>query len=491
MAELSTIFMSTIFDPAYLLVIFSGVVLGICFGAMPGLTAPMGIAILLPLTYVFEPTMGLGMLMGLYCGAVYGGTIPAILINIPGTPSAMMTAIEGYEMAKKGEAGKAIGFATIASFIGGTISVFFLIAIAPFLGRMALKFGPPEFFAVGVFGLSIIAGITGKSLYKGVIAAAIGLFVTVIGMDPIDSTPRFTYGNINLLTGFSFVPMMVGLFGFREVLLQVGKGHRGYRKTQAIKNIIPSFAELKENIGTMLRGSVIGTFVGALPGAGGPIAAFMSYDTTQRISKEKEKFGTGYSKGIAASESANNAVTGGALIPLLTLGIPGDAAVAIILGALMMHDLSPGPMLFQLHGEVVTGMYISLFLANAALLFVGLLGAKMFVKILKIPLTVLLPIIVVLCVVGSYAVNNSMFDIIVMVAFGMIGYLVTKIDIPIVPIVLGIVLGPMIEQNLRTSLLLSQGNWSVFVTRPISLTILLITFVLLAWPYVKKYLPAR
>lgn len=488
MYDVISVLISFIGNPIYLILLFCGVLLGVFFGAMPGLTAPMGIAILVPLTYTFDPIVGIGMLLGMYCGAVFGGSLSAILINIPGTPSAMMTALDGNAMARKGEAGKALGIATIASTLGGIISALLLMAIAPVLSRLALKFGPHEYFAVGVFGLSIIAGLSGSSLYKGVIAALLGVFVTVVGLDPVTSSKRFTYGVVELMSGFSFIPMMIGLFGFREVLIQVQKGLKKHSiKHQRIKNIIPGRVLLSGIIGSILRGSAIGTFIGALPGAGGPIAAFISYDTCKKLNKPGDcEFGEGRAEGIAAAESANNAVTGGALIPLLTLGIPGDAAVAIMLGAFMMHDLSPGPLLFQNHVDVVYSIYFSLILANLAILAIGFGGGRLFVGILKVKIAILLPIVFVLCVVGSYGIHNSVFDVGVMISFGVLGFLLSKVDIPSVPLVLGIVLGPMIEQNLRQSLLIEDGNWLNLIARPWSGSIFALTLLSVVWSTIKS-----
>lgn len=487
MEQVVTALYSIFTIPGYLPALAIGLILGISVGAMPGLTAPMGIAVLLPLTYGMAPQSGLGMLVGLYCGAIFGGSIPAILINIPGTPSAVMTCLDGNALAKKGQGGKALGVAAIASFAGGCFSTICLMFAAPFLAGLAMRFGPHEYFATGLFGLSITAGISGKSMIKGFWAAAFGIFITVVGLDPITSDRRLTWDIVDLLSGIPFIPVMIGLFGFKQVLSQIESHCREQEvQSQDFKNLIPSWREMRKLAPCIAKSSVIGTMVGALPGAGGAIASFLAYDMAKRTSSvktipEEVEFGQGRLEGIAAPEAANNAVTGGALIPLLTLGIPGDAAVAIMLGALMMHNLSPGPLFFQNNADILYSIYVSMFLANIMFLILGLSGLRLFVKLLRIPMRVLLPIIVALCVVGSYSIQNNVFHIQLMLLFGVIGYLLDKAGIPSLPLVLGLVLGPMIEQNLRQALLIENGNLLRLFARPISGGIIALTLLLLGW----------
>jgi putative tricarboxylic transport membrane protein len=473
-----------VFDPYALMVLAGGVFLGIIFGSIPGLTATMGIAILIPMTFVMDPSVGIVMLVGIYVGGIFGGAISAVLVSIPGTPSGMMTTLDGYPMGQRGEAGKAIGIATVSSFIGGIVSAIILIFAAPQLARFALSFGPAEYFAIAVFGLSIIAAIAGDSLLKGLISGVIGMLITVVGMDYVTSTPRFTFGYVALLSGFTFIPMMIGLFGMREFLTQVATGKYKFKVQQNVKNILPNFIDFKKLLPINLRGGLLGSLVGVLPGAGGPIASFLSYDMARRSSKNSEKFGTGEPEGIAAAESANNGVTGGALIPMLTLGVPGDGVTAVMLGAFMVHDLRPGPSLFTNHGDMVFAIYLGLILANIFMLAFGLVGAKLFAKILTVPMPILLPFISVLTIVGAFAIRNNTFDISIMLAFGVLGYLLTVLKFPPMPMVLGVVLGPIAESNLRAALLISRGDWMVFFQRPISLTLLILTVIMVGYPYI-------
>jgi len=467
-----------------MLALFAGVFLGIIFGAIPGLTSTMGIAILVPLTYGMEPVQGMGMLIGMYIGAIYGGSISAILLNIPGTPSSLVTSLDGYPLAMKGEAGRAMSLATVSSFIGGEIGTICLIFAAPFLAKAALDFGPAEYFALCIFGLSIIANLSGKDLVKGVISAALGLLIVTVGMDPVTSIPRFVFGKPQLMSGLPFLPMLLGLFGFREAMTQIKLIGFDIKGVQKITNIIPKWKDIKEIFPTTLRAGLIGSFIGALPGAGGPIASFISYDTEKRISKNPERFGTGYPRGIAAAESANNAVNGGAFVPMLTLGIPGDGNTAIMLGALMMHNLRPGPLLFQNHGDFVAALYIQNFIGNILILILGLSCLKYFAKIALVPLRVLLPMVTIFCIIGAYSIRNSIFDVSVMIAFGILGYLLSKLNISTMPLVLGLVLGPILEQNMRSALKISGGDWSIFVLKPISAMFLLITLIILIWPFI-------
>ncbi|WP_028308731.1 tripartite tricarboxylate transporter permease [Desulfitibacter alkalitolerans] len=473
-----------VFDPYALLVLAGGVLLGIIFGAIPGLTATMGVAILIPITFVMDASVGLVMLVGIYCGGIYGGAISAILVSIPGTPSGMMTTLDGYPMGQRGEAGKAIGIATYSSFIGGIVSAIVLILAAPQLAKMALSFGAAEYFMIAVFGLSIIASISSESIVKGLISGVLGMMMTIVGMDYVTSTPRFTFGVISLLSGFAFIPMMIGLFGMREFLTQVALRRYNFKVEQNVKNILPTWKEFKNLLPTNIRGGFLGSLIGALPGAGGPIASFLSYDFARRLSKKAENYGKGEPEGVAASESANNGVTGGALIPMLTLGVPGDGVTAVMLGAFMVHNLRPGPSLFVNHGDLVFAIYIGLILSCFFLLGFGMIGARFFAKILTLPMPVLLPFISVLTIVGAFAIRNSIFDIWVMLGFGVFGYILYMFKFPPMPMILGIVLGPIAESNLRRALLVSEGSWLIFIQRPISLVLLFLTILLVAYPYV-------
>ncbi|MFZ5753906.1 MAG: tripartite tricarboxylate transporter permease [Bacillota bacterium] len=480
-----------VINPEILLLLLAGVAGGIAIGAIPGLTATMAVAILTSFTFGMSAIEAIMVLLGIYVGGVYGGSISAILLHIPGTPSAIMTARDGYPMAKQGLAGQAIGISTTASFLGGMISVVFLVLGAPIISRFALKFSAPEYFALAIFGLSIIANVSGKSLLKGLIAAALGILLSAIGMDPITGIQRFTFNEMNLQTGLNFVPLMIGLFGLSEILQQLRNVENHVEVRQEIKNVVPSFSLLKRLSKVIVRSSLIGTFIGALPGAGGTIASFAAYNDAKQTSQHPEKFGEGIPEGVAAPEAANNATVGGALMPLLTLGVPGDAITAILIGAFMIHSLQPGPMLFRNNPEIIYAIYLGTALANIFMLIVGLAGARLFARAISLPNNILIPLILLLCIVGSYAVSNNYFDIGVMILFGIIGYSLDNLDIPMAPMVLGIVLGPMAETNLRNALIMAQGQVSVLFLRPIAAFFWVITIAMLLWPKLKKRWQAR
>lgn len=469
--------------------LFIGVTGGIIIGSLPGLTATMGVAILLPFTFGMDSTAALVMLVGIYIGAIYGGSISAILLRTPGTPAAAATVLDGNAMVKQGKAGKALSMSAIASFTGGLVSTIMLITVSPLLARFALKFSAPEYFMLAVFGLTIIASISAKNIVKGFLAGIFGLFIATIGMDPVTSFPRFTFGNIQLLNGLSIIPVLIGLFAVSEALVQLEDIIR-LKQAQPPKTNggMVSFKEIISVLPTMIKSAFLGTFIGSIPGAGADIAAFISYNEAKRSSKHPEKFGTGYLPGIAAPEAGNNGVTGGALVPLLTLGVPGDAVAAILLGALIIQGLTPGPMLFEQNPEIVYGLFSSMLVGNVLMLVLGLSGTRFFSKIVEIPRKLIIPMILVLSIVGSYAMNNSLFDVLVTVLFGIIGYLMTKLEIPQSPIVLALILGPMAESNLRKAILMYEGSWSFLYTRPITMVfILLSVFSLLTTIRMKKH----
>ena len=470
-----------------LLLVFLGLLVGMIVGVLPGLSATMGVAILMPLTFAMSPENGIATLLGVYCGSIYAGSISAILVNIPGTPAAIATNFDGHPLAKRGEAGRAIGMATVSSFIGGTASVFVLIFLAPQVANFALSFGPPEFFALAVFGLSIIGSISGDSLSKGLVAGCIGLFLATVGMDPISSHPRYIFGRTELLSGVLLVPVLLGLFGLAEVLAQLNDKTTVKVLQQKLKNLVPSLVDMKKCAKTIVRGTIIGTVVGAIPAAGAPIASLLSYNEAKRNSKDPDSFGKGNIEGIAAPESANNASTGGALIPLLTLCIPGDGVTAILLGAFMVHNITPGPLLFQEHPALIKSIYSSLIFANFGILVCGLLLAGFFARLISIPRYYLLPTITLLSIVGTYSLQNNIFDVWIMIFFGVIGYILNFLGIPFGPIILGLILGPIAESNFRRSVIMSDGNLTIFFTRPISLLLLVVTVLILVSPVLKKH----
>lgn len=456
-----------VFDWHILFMILCGVTGGIAVGAVPGLTATMAVAIMTSFTFHMSATAAIMVLLGVYFGGVYGGSIAAILLHIPGTPAAVMTARDGYPMSRRGEGGRGIGIATYASFMGGVIGIILLMVGAPLIARFALRFSAPEYFSLAVFGLSIVANISGDSLPKGIVAALIGIVICMVGMDPITGMDRFTFGVRDLYTGFQFIPVMIGLFGVSEIFGQLNKASNVV-VLQKISRILPTLADVRHTAGTILRSSLIGVGIGALPGTGGSIASFVAYNSARNNSKHPERFGTGIAEGIAAPESANNAATGGALMPMLTLGVPGDAITAILIGAFILHNIQPGPMLFTSNPEVLYTIYIGSMVANFFMAVVGFLCAGLFARLISFPYYILLPVILMLCMVGSFAVNNNLFDTKVMLFFGVIGYVLTKLDVPLTPLVIGIVLGPIVEENLRTTIIMSQGQWSYFYTRPIA-----------------------
>ncbi len=478
-------------EPQNLLIVIAGTVLGIICGAIPGLTATMSIALILPITFVLPADLGMAAILAVYVGATYGGSISAILLNIPGTPASMMTGMDGHPMAKKGQAGTALGIATIASFIGGVLSGLVLIFVAPLLGSVALLFGPAEFFAVGVFSLSLIAGISGNNIYKGLAAGLIGISFNLVGSDPVTGVARYAFGNVSMTGGLTLVPMLVGLFGFREVLKTAEDVNLKYEVIKQVNKILPSKQQMLHMLPTTLRGGIIGTFIGILPGAGGPIASFVAYDTEKRIVDKDKTFGTGDIRGVAASESANNGVNGGALVPLLTLGVPGDGATAVMLGAFMMNNITPGPMLFVNHAELVNSIYANYMLSCVMMLVIGLLAARLFMKVITIPQRVLIPAIAILCFVGAYSVKRSVFDVGTMIFMGVLGYVLDKRGFPVIATVLGAVLGNLIEVNYRSALQLGNGSPLFIFTKPIAVGLLLVTVVMLFWPLIRKKLAAK
>lgn len=479
---------SLAFSPASVMMLIVGMLLGVAVGAIPGLGGVMAISLLIPLTFSMDPVPAFAMLIGVYCGSVYGGSISAILLKIPGDVASVATTFDGYEMARKGQAGKALGMAISASAIGGLFSTVVLIAVSPQLARFALKFGPAEYFALGVLGMTAVTSLGVRSQVKSIAAALIGLILATVGMDAISGYPRFTFGSTYLLDGFNFIPIIIGLFGMAEVFSMVENlGAMGDRvKVQRVSAALPTLREILSVKGIIAKSAVIGTWIGILPGVGATVASLVSYGEAVRTSKHPEKFGTGIPEGIAAPETANNAATGGAMVPLLALGIPGSASTAVLIGAFLIHGLNPGPLLFLQRPELVTAIFTETFLANVAIVIAGLVGVRLFAKVLDVPYRVLGPVIVVLCVVGSFAVRNSLSDVWVMVLFGLVGWVMNRLRFPTAPVILGIVLGPIIEINLRRALLISGGSVVSLFTRPISGLILLASLISLVTPLLRQ-----
>ena len=490
---LSSLF--NIFQPVNLLFIILGVGSGIVVGALPGLTATMAIALLVPFTFAMAPTHGLVLLGGIYCGAIYGGSFSAILINTPGTPSAIATTFDGYPMARKGEAYKAIVAATVASVIGGLIGVLFLIFLSPPLSRASLKFGPPEFFWLTAFGLTIIATLASKSIIKGLIGGAVGLLISTIGIAPIEGSVRFTFGTVSLQGGVGLIPALIGFFCVPEVLGMIERKEKHYspvtyrKQKNVLLNVVLKL--LKKPL-LVIRSAVIGTIVGIIPGAGGNIAGLVSYNEAVRASKHPQKFGRGIVDGVIASEASNNAEVSGSLIPLLTLGIPGAPPAAVLLGALLLQGMRPGADLFTVHATVTYTFIFSLILSNLLILPMGILSGKLVSKLItNIPVALLAPLVIFLTIIGAYSISNNIFDVYVMVFFGMIGYVGKKAGFGPGPIVLGLILGKTCEQGLLQSILMGKAAGSIFkifFTRPISIILIFLTVISAAWPVIRKYL---
>ncbi len=477
---------STIFQPDNLIMIFLGTIVGYFIGAMPGLTPSIGIALLIPFTFTMESVPAMVMLVCLYIAAEYGGGITAILINAPGTPAAAATALDGYPMAKRGEAGKALTISIIASGWGSLISSILLVFTAIPIAKAALNFGPAEYFALAVFGLSLITSLSEGSLVKGILGMCFGLLLITIGMDPVNGVPRFAFTN-SLFGGVPFLPALIGLFAFSEVLFMIENADDEPAEVQKIKGIGIPFSILKKMKLTLIRGPIIGYAVGVIPGAGATIASWISYNEAKRASKEPETFGTGNPEGIAASESANNGAVPGALAPLLALGIPGSASAAILIGALTIQGLQPGPLLFVKHPEIPYSIFAALIFAAPMMTILGLFGARVFVKVTLIPTRILAVVVAAITVLGSYAYSNDMYSVWVMFLGGVVGYVFRKVKIPNTPVVLAMVLGFMMEVNLRRALITSGGTPELLFSRPIALILLIVSVITLIVPVIKEY----
>jgi len=474
---------SAALEPARLMACFFGVLIGTLVGVLPGLGPAAAIALLLPSTFYLDPTSGIIMLAGIYYGAMYGGSTTSILVNIPGEAASVVTCLDGYQMARKGRAGPALGISAFGSFIAGTISVVGLMLVAPPLARFALSFGPPEYFSLIFCGLSILIYLASGSILKAVIMALAGLFLGMIGTDLITGNLRFTFKNITLMDGIGMVPVVMGLFGIAEVLDNLERSFKEREVFQtSLAHLFPNREDWKRSLGPISRGSLIGFFLGILPGGGAIIASFTSYAVEKRISRHPEEFGKGAIEGVAGPESANNAASGGAFIPLLTLGIPANVVMAIVLGALLTHGLQPGPLLLVKNPDLFWGVVISMYIGNLLLLVLNLPLIGLWVRLLKIPYSVLFPLILLFCLIGAYSINNNVEEVLIMIIFGGIGYLLRKFDYEAAPLIFALVLSPLFENALRQSLLMSQGSFTIFFTRPIALIFMGIGIVLFILP---------
>ncbi|MBN1676185.1 MAG: tripartite tricarboxylate transporter permease [Kiritimatiellae bacterium] len=447
-----------------------GVVLGILVGAMPGLSPSMGVALLVPFTYAMAPIPALVLLIAVYMAASYGGSITAVTINAPGTPSSVVTALDGYPLTQQGRAGTALGVSLVASAVGGFVGAVVLILFSGPLAKLAVRFHPAEYFAVAVFGLTTVASLGGRNRLKAFAAAVFGLLLNTVGIDPISGVSRFTFGVAPLYDGFVLIPALIGLFALGEVFTQIGAGELEARGGGRLRAEWPALREYWRLKFGLLRASVIGTIIGVFPGAGATIAAFIAYDVAKRTSRQPEAFGQGCPEGVAAAEAANSGSVGGALVPLLTLGIPGSATTAVLIGALMIHDLVPGPLLFVDHPRIVHAIFVSLLLANVVMLALGAVGSRLWIQVTVVPRRILYPLVLTVSVVGSFAVRYSFFDVVCCAGFGFLGWLFRRHEYPVAPVVLGLVLGGIAETNFRRAVMM--GGYGVFFTRPASALIL-------------------
>lgn len=464
-------------------IVFSavGMVVGIIFGVIPGLAANIGIVLFLPVTYILQPMEALLLLLGIFCGATYGGSVTAILLGTPGTNSAAATVLDGYELTKKNQAWKSLMMALVASVIGGIISALLLLIAAPLIASVTIKFAPPELFTISVFGLSVIAAVSGKNFWKGLIGGALGMLLSTVGSDTMSGKTRFIFGNIKLSTGLSMSAVLLGIFAVCVIL---DKAREIFSENKEdIKKIVfshddkLSLKEIRQCVPLMMKSSVIGCIIGIIPGVGAGIASILSYNEAKRVSKTPEKFGSGIIEGVAAPEAANNAVTGSALIPTLTLGIPGAPAAATLMAAFTIHGLVPGPLLFKNSGAQMYSIMIGFLFLNIIMLFIGYIMCRFFVNVVRVPSQVLIPILTLTCIAGAYSESGSMIQVYTLLAFGFLGYIFSIVKIPAIPIVLGFILGSLSEFNFRRSLVMSDQSLSIFFKRPICIFFILLTIV--------------
>jgi putative tricarboxylic transport membrane protein len=478
---------SVIFQWNNLFYCFIGVVIGTLIGVLPGLGPTATISLLLPSTYHISPVSAIIMLSGIYYGAMYGGSITSILVNIPGEAASVVTCLDGYAMARKGRAGPALGISAFGSFIAGTLATILIMLVAPPLAGFALKFGPPEYFSLMFLGLAVVTYLASGSMLKAMMMACLGTFLGTVGTDVISGLERFTYHNYTLMDGLGLIPVIMGLFGISEVFMNIDSPSKQEIYNTRISNLLPSLQDWKDSIMPIFRGSFLGFFLGILPGGGAVIASFGAYALEKRISKHPEKFGTGVIEGVASPEAANNSASQGAFIPLLTLGIPANVVMAILLGALLIYNITPGPLLIKNHPDLFWGVVGSMYVGNVMLLILNVPLIGIWVKILKVPYPILFPLILLFCLIGVYSVNNSIEEIVIMVFFGLIGYLMKKFDYEAAPLILAFVLSPMLENALRQSLLMSQGRFSIFFNRPISLVLIVGALLLLIFPLIPGF----
>jgi putative tricarboxylic transport membrane protein len=476
-------------EPANLFWCFVGVFLGTVVGVLPGLGPPATIAMLLPLTFHMNPAGAIIMLAGIYYGAKYGGSTTSILLNVPGESSSVVTCLDGYQMARKGRAGAALGIAAIASFVAGTVGVLGLMLVAPPLAKFALSFSSPEYFGLMGLGLAMVVLLAGRSMVKALLAALLGLWIASVGIDLFTATSRFTFGNMELLSGIDFVVVAIGVFALGEVLVNLeARGEAQLLSVpKGLRNLLPTLQDMKDCRFAFVNGSLVGFLVGVLPGAGSTIASFLSYGVEKAVSRRREEFGTGVVEGVAAPEGANNSETGGALVPLLTLGIPGSGTTAILLAALVLWGFKPGPLFIPEHPALFWGLVASMYIGNVMLLVLNLPLVPLFAQVLRTPDYILYPLVLGVSIVGVYSVSASMFDLTLLMGFGLLGYLMRKLDYPSAPLILGLALGAGMERALRQSLMMSEGSLSILVSRPIAAVMLSLAVLVLVIPLLGRF----
>jgi putative tricarboxylic transport membrane protein len=478
---------SVAFQPINLFYCFVGVLLGTLIGVLPGIGPVATISILLPITLKISPVAAIIMLAGIYYGAQYGGSTTSILLNIPGEASSVITCLDGYQMARKGRAGPALGISAISSFIAATLSIIGMTFLSYPLAGIALKFGPPEYFCLMILALIILTYLAQGPILKALIMAVVGLLLSYIGTDIVTGSMRFTFGILDLSDGIGLVPLVMGLFGVSEVLINIEQTlSQDILKTK-ITHLLPTLKDWGLAKWAIVRGSIIGFFLGILPGAGPIISSFVSYSVEKKVSKYPEKFGTGMIEGVAGPEAANNASAQGAFIPLFTLGIPPNVTMAILFGALIIHGLQPGPLLIKEHPDFFWAVVVSMYVGNGMLLFLNLPLIPLWVKVLKVPYVILFPLILLFCLIGSYSLENNTVDVYIMILFGIVGYLMRKFKYEGAPLIMAFVLGPLMEQALRRSLIISDGSFSIFISRPISAATLILAFILLLSSFLTKF----
>jgi len=466
-------------QPLNLLYCFIGVCIGTLIGVLPGIGPVGAMSILLPMTFGLSPATAIIMLAGIFYGAMYGGSTTSIMVNIPGEPSSVITCLDGYQMARKGRLGPALGISALGSFIGGTFSLIGLVFLVFILAQVALKFGPPEYFALICVSMTLLIYLAKGSAGKAFIMVLVGLLLGSVGIDKITGMARFSFGSSYLLDGIDFIPLAMGLFGISEVLVNLEEAEERSVFQSKLKNLLPNLEDWKKSIGPILRGTVIGFFSGVLPGGGPVTGTFVSYTIEKKISRDPGQFGRGAIEGVAGPETANNAATGGSFVPVLALGIPPNVIMAFLLGALILHGVTPGPLLVSQHPQVFWGIIASMYIGNCMLLLLNLPLIGFWVKLLKIPYRILMPMIVLFCIIGSYGINNSLVDILMMTLFGVAGYILRKLDYEPAPLIVAYILGPMLEKSFRQSLVIADGRLSIFVERPISAVTLAISALIL------------